>query len=147
MMRIHGSMVRRLTVSALFLFCVPALADEVKKETTVKETKVRTSDTPADSADRAADNTGKNREHRPTADQQKNNRSDLETTRQIRRALVTDKSLSVYAHNVKIIAQNGTITLKGPVRTEDEKRIVEKKAAEVAGEANIRSEIEIAPKK
>lgn len=98
----------------------------------------------------AADNTKVNQRDRqtsePTADQQRNNRSDLETTRLIRRALVKDKGLSMYAHNVKIIAQNGTVTLKGPVRSEDEKRAVEQKAADVAGAANIKNEIEIAPK-
>ncbi len=101
--------------------------------------------------DQPADNTGVNKRDRqaaePTAEQQKNNRSDLETTRLIRRAVVTDKSLSVYAHNIKIIAQNGVVTLKGPVRSEEEKQAIEKKAAEVAGAAQIKNEIEVAPKK
>ncbi len=79
-----------------------------------------------------------------TADQQKENKSDRETARQIRRAIVEDKSLSTYAHNIKIIAQNGTVTLKGPVRSEEEKRAVEKKASEIAGKGNVRSEIEVA---
>jgi osmotically-inducible protein OsmY len=79
----------------------------------------------------------------PTADQQKDNKSDRETTRQIRKALVGDKSLSTYAHNVKVIAQNGTVTLKGPVKSEDEKKAVEAKAAEVAGASNIKSEITV----
>lgn len=81
-----------------------------------------------------------------TADQQKENKSDRETARQIRRSIVKDKSLSTDAHNVKIIAQGGTVTLKGPVRTDEEKAAVEKKAAEVAGESNVKSEIEVAPK-
>jgi hyperosmotically inducible protein len=82
----------------------------------------------------------------PTADQQKENRSDRELTRQIRRALVKDKSLSTYAHNVKIIAQNGTVTLKGPVRSEQEKQTVEQKAAQIAGADKVTSEIQVAPK-
>ncbi len=81
-----------------------------------------------------------------TADQQKNNRSDRETTRQIRKALVADKTLSTYAHNVKVISQNGTVTLKGPVRSEDEKKSVEAKAAEVAGESNVKDELTVAAK-
>jgi len=98
--------------------------------------------------DRAADNTGQNRQlGEPTAEQQKNNRSDLEITRLIRRSLVTDKSLSLYAHNVKIVAQNGAVILKGPVRSDEEKQAVEKKAAEVAGAANVQSQLEVAPKK
>jgi len=101
--------------------------------------------------DQAADNTGKNRQAReamePTAEQQPSNRSDLELTRQIRRALVRDDNLSLYAHNVKIVAQNGTVTLKGAVRSADEKKTVEQKATEIAGAANVKSELEVAPKK
>jgi hyperosmotically inducible protein len=43
----------------------------------------------------------------PTADQQKNTRSDVEMTRQIRRALMADKSLSTYAHNIKSSRSRG----------------------------------------
>jgi hyperosmotically inducible periplasmic protein len=82
----------------------------------------------------------------PTADQQKDNRSDRDITKQIRRAIVQDKSLSTYAHNVKIITQNGQVTLKGPVRSEDEKRNIEAKAAEIAGENRVTSELDIKPK-
>ncbi len=62
-------------------------------------------------------------------------------------ALVKDKSLSTYAHNVKIIVQDGIVTLKGPVRSEEEKRAVEEKAAEAAGGADkIKSELEVSSK-
>jgi osmotically-inducible protein OsmY len=83
----------------------------------------------------------------PTADQQKNGQSDLELTRQIRRSIVQDASLSTYAHNVKIISQNGKVTLKGPVRSDDEKQAIEAKASEVAGKDNIVSELTIVPTK
>src|SRR5579862_4425932 len=70
-----------------------------------------------------ADNTKTNQRDRhnsePTADQQSNNRSDTDITKQVRHAIVADKSLSTYAHNVKIITQNGSVTLKGPVRSEE----------------------------
>ena len=97
----------------------------------------------------APDNTGTNKRDRNpsevTAQQQKENTTDRELTRQIRKALVADKSLSTYAHNIKVIAQNGTITLKGPVKTDEEKKAIEAKAAEVAGGADkIKSEIEVA---
>ena len=82
----------------------------------------------------------------PTADQQKENRSDLEITKEIRRSLTKDKSLSTYAHNVKVIAQNGKVTLKGPVRSDDEKSAVMAKAAQVAGETNINDEMTVVPK-
>ena len=94
-----------------------------------------------------ADNTKANKEDRDkkavTADQQKENKSDREITRQIRKAIVADKSLSTYAHNVKVIAQHGTVTLKGPVRSEEEKTAVEQKAAEVAGASNVKNEITV----
>jgi len=99
----------------------------------------------------APDNTKTNQRDRsqnePTADQQKENQSDRDLAAKVRQALVKDKSLSTYAHNVKIIAQGGTITLKGPVRSEEEKQAVETKAAEAAGGADkVRSEIEVAGK-
>ena len=83
----------------------------------------------------------------PTADQQKDNRSDRDITQQIRQSVVNDKSLSAYAHNVKIISENGMVTLKGPVRSDDEKRAVEIKAAEIVGQAKVTSELEVKPKK
>jgi osmotically-inducible protein OsmY len=97
----------------------------------------------------AADNTKVNERDRsqnePTADQQKDNRSDRDITQQIRQSIMKDKSLSTYAHNVKIITQHGQVTLKGPVRSEDEKRTVEAKASEVAGESKVTSELNIKP--
>lgn len=98
----------------------------------------------------AADNTKVNERDKdksqPTADQQKDNRSDRDITQQIRQSVMKDKSLSTYAHNVKIIAQNGMVTLKGPVRSDDEKRTVETKAAEVVGQDKVTSELEGKPK-
>jgi hyperosmotically inducible protein len=82
----------------------------------------------------------------PTADQQKENSSDRQLTQKIRRAVVEDKSLSTSAHNVKIISQNGTVTLKGPVKSEEEKQTIETKATEVAGQGKVKNEIEVAPK-
>lgn len=81
-----------------------------------------------------------------TADQQKQGLTDRTLTQQIRKALMKDKSLSTYAHNVKIVAQNGVVTLRGPVRSEEERRSVEAKAAEIAGRDNVKSEISVAPK-
>jgi hyperosmotically inducible periplasmic protein len=95
------------------------------------------------------DNTRLNTQDRdkasPTADQQKDNRSDREITQQIRQSLVKDKSLSSYGHNVKVITQNGQVTLKGPVHSEEEKKAIEAKATEVAGENKVSSELNIKP--
>lgn len=97
-----------------------------------------------------ADNTKTNqRDQNPneaTADQQKNNRSDQDITQQIRQAIMKDKSLSTYAHNVKIITQDGQVTLKGPVRSEDEKKAIEAKATEIAGENKVTDELDVKAK-
>lgn len=79
----------------------------------------------------------------PTADQQNNDNQDVETTRKIRRALTRNDTLSSYAHNVKIITQKGQVLLKGPVRSADEKRIVEAAAIQIAGGDRVKSELEI----
>ena len=93
----------------------------------------------------AADNTKMNKKDRkksePTADQGKNNATDRDIMRKIRRAVVSDKSLSTYAHNVKIIAQGGKVTLKGTVHTEQEKSAIAEKAAGVAGAGNVTNAI------
>ena len=98
-----------------------------------------------------ADNTKANKRDRAegavTADQQKENASDRDITQTIRRALMADKALSTYAHNVKIVAQDGQVTLMGPVRTDEEKKSVEAKAIEVAGAGRVTNEITIAPTK
>lgn len=81
----------------------------------------------------APDNSARNKNHTTTADQQPENKTDLEITRDIREAIVADKSLSTYAHNVKIMTQNGAVTLRGPVNSVEERQTVAAKAANVAG--------------
>jgi hyperosmotically inducible protein len=88
-------------------------------------------------------NKGDRDKSQPTADQAKNNLSDRDMMQQIRKAVVDDKSLSTYAHNVKIIAKNGKVTLKGPVHTEEEKKAIEAKAVEVAGADNVTNTITV----
>ena len=106
---------------------------------------------PATSGQQPSDNTKINQRDRnqsePTADQQKENGSDRALAQQVRRALVKDKSLSTYAHNIKVIAQNGVVTLKGPVHSDQEKQAIEAKAAEAAGGPDkIKSEIDVSNK-
>jgi osmotically-inducible protein OsmY len=103
----------------------------------------------ADSTRVGADNSAINkRDNEPaelTADQQKNNHSDVDLTAKIRRSVVSDKSLSTNAHNVKIIAQNGRVTLKGPVNSEAEKINIEQRASSIAGQSNVKNEIDVKP--
>ena len=104
-----------------------------------------TSQQPAPAPDNTKINERDRSTNEPTADQQKDNRSDRDITQQIRQSIMKDKSLSTYAHNVKIIARNGQVTLKGPVRSEEEKKAIEAKAAQVAGENKVTSELNIKP--
>ncbi len=97
----------------------------------------------------AADNTKVNERDRnqnePTAGQQANNPTDRAISQKIRQSLMADKSLSTYAQNVKIITQNGQVTLKGPVRSETEKQVIEQKAVEVAGTNHVTNELDVKP--
>lgn len=51
----------------------------------------------------------------------------------VRSAIVVDKSLSTMAHNVKIMVEGGTVTLRGPVQSAEEKAKVESLAKRVKG--------------
>ena len=94
------------------------------------------------------DNTKQNKDQtNPTADQQKMNPADRTITQKIRKAIHEDTTLSTYAHNVKIITQDGKVTLRGPVRSEEEKSNIEAKAVAVAGQGNVTNQLEIAPTK
>jgi hyperosmotically inducible protein len=92
-------------------------------------------------------NTRDRNEAEATADRQKMNPADRELTRKIRSAVMDDKSLSTYAHNVKIISQDGVVTLKGPVRSDEERKTIEAKAAEIAGSGSVRNQMTVAAPK
>lgn len=82
-----------------------------------------------------------------TADQQKNDSTDLDLTKRIRQSVVADKSLSTYGHNVKIVAVNGMVTLNGVVSNADEKMKIGQKAMSIAGEGHVVDELKVvAPK-
>src|ERR1700734_3879841 len=67
-----------------------------------------------------SDNSKQNRDQSsPTADKQKSNPTDRGLPQKIRKSIMSDKDLSTYAHNFKIIAQNGKVTLLLPVRSDD----------------------------
>jgi len=78
-----------------------------------------------------------------TAGEQSSAKSDVELTRQIRRAVVKDDSLSMLAHNVKIVAANGAVTLRGPVKTEQEKVAIANKAEQIAGPNKVDNQLEV----
>ena len=95
----------------------------------------------APGSDNSRTNTG---ERELTSMDQGNSTQDVEMTQKIRRALTSDKDLSTYAHNVKVITREGAVYLKGPVRSAEEKRKVEDAARKVAG-AMVTSELTVTP--
>jgi len=102
---------------------------------------------PTKSKEAPPDNTKVNRAGEVNAASQKNGKHDLAITQNIRKAIVADKSLSTYAHNVKVITENGFVTLKGPVRSDDERKSIAAKAADVAGKERVANELTVAPDK
>ena len=116
------------------VFCISLMATPIPRYQETQQT--------------APDNTKKNKDQTsPTADQQKMNPADRAITQKIRKAIHEDNSLSNYAHNIKIITQDGKVTLRGPVRSEEEKNNLQAKAAAVAGQDNVTNQLEIAPPK
>jgi hyperosmotically inducible protein len=102
--------------------------------------------TQAPAPDNTKVNQGDQNKSNTTADRQAENKSDRDIAQQIRQAVMNDKSLSTYAHNVKIISQDGAVTLKGPVRTDGEKRAIEAMAAQIVGQDKVTSQLEVKPK-
>ena len=78
-----------------------------------------------------------------TPGDQGNNQTDLKITQQIRQAVMADGALSFTAKNVKIITQNGKVTLRGPVKSEDERSRIEAAARKVAGTAQVDNQLEV----
>jgi hyperosmotically inducible periplasmic protein len=75
------------------------------------------------------------------------NAADRALTKKIRKAIHEDTTLSTYAHNIKIISQDGKVTLRGPVRSDEEKTNIEAKAVAAAGQGNVSNELQVAPPK
>jgi osmotically-inducible protein OsmY len=93
-----------------------------------------------------ADNTARNAQSpsAKTATDQAENETDREISANVRKAVVADDSLSMDAHNVKIITSGGVVTLRGPVKTQQEKTAIETKAKQVAGVVRVENLLEVA---
>jgi len=104
----------------------------------------------AEQYQKAPDNTGKNVRDRGDATltpmDQGGSAADREVTASIRKAIVADDSLSINAHNVKIITADGVVTLRGPVKTAKEKATVAGVAAKAAGVKRVDNQLEVEAK-
>jgi hyperosmotically inducible periplasmic protein len=94
-------------------------------------------------AQAAPDNTKQNTDHATTADSQSNASADRATTAKVRKAIMADKNLSTYAHNVKVITSNGQVTLKGPVKSEEEKQQIVSDASAVVSAENVTNQLTV----
>ena len=94
-----------------------------------------------------ADNTAMNQRDRSgesqTSGDQSNSSADLKITQAIRQALMKDSELSATAKNIKIITNNGHVTLRGPVKTAQEKVKIDQLAKSAAGGAQIDNQLDI----
>ena len=104
----------------------------------------------ADNKKVAPDNTATNERDRSgetkTSGDQSNSSADLKITQAIRQALIKDSGLSVTAKNIKIITTNGQVTLRGPVKTAQEKAKIDQLARSAAGGAQINDQLEVTNK-
>ena len=118
-----------------------------------KDDRVRTSDDgvagvppPEPSERREANNAAVNqRDHERATTVPRDQRDDLKTTQQIRQAVVKDSSLSVQAKNVKIVSEDGRVTLRGPVKTTAERTAIADHAEHVVGAGRVDNQLEVAP--
>jgi len=98
-------------------------------------------------ATKAADNTARNVRDRNdrtlTPLNQGNSQADINTTAQIRKEVVANKTMSVNAQNAKIITNNGQVTLRGPVNSAEEKRIIGEIADRIAQSGNVDNQLEV----
>jgi hyperosmotically inducible periplasmic protein len=91
------------------------------------------------------DNSKTNADHKKTADDQPNGSNDRLITAKARKVIMADKGLSSYAHNIKIITMNGQVTLKGPVKSEEEKQRIINDLADVIPAGNVTNQLTVKP--
>jgi len=101
----------------------------------------------ADDEKTKADNTATNERDRSgetkTSGDQSNSSADLKITQAIRQALMKDSELSTTAKNIKIITDNGQVTLRGPVKNAQEKAKIDQLAKSAAGGAKIEDQLDV----
>lgn len=97
--------------------------------------------------DNTKKNAGDDRPNAVTAQDQGGSEQDREITQQVRQLVVKDDSLSTAAKNVKIVTIEGVVTLRGPVKSTEEKTTLASFAKNVAGVKRVDNELEVDPDK
>jgi hyperosmotically inducible protein len=116
-----------LALACLTACALGTLADDDKKTE------------PDNTATNERDRSGQTR----TSGDQSNSSADLKTTQAIRQALMKDDGLSMTAKNIKIVTAGGQVTLRGPVKTAEEKAKIDQLAKSAAGDAKIDDQLEV----
>jgi len=143
-----------MKVVTVFLTLVVLAGCESRPNSTTNSTSSGTS-TPTKRADKSAeasetsrDNTTVNMRDKSqttlTPVDQNENKKDVDITASIRKQVVATE-MSTNAHNAKIITQDGKVTLRGPVKSEDEKKQIEKIAHDVSGVSSVDNQLEVQP--
>lgn len=132
-------MVKNLTLLVLSCFLLMGIGCSSKVEQTSAESKSPAITDADNTARNAADRAGATQ----TSGDQAENATDLKISADVRQAVVGDKSLSTNAHNVKIITSGGIVTLRGPVKSREERESIESKAKQVAGVIRVENLLEI----
>ena len=144
---VFGAVVFALALSAPAAFAATAATDQQPTAAPTREPAPAASPARTDTPARPADNTGINARDKsgqttlPT--DQSSAKSDLDLAAAIRKGIVDDKSLSTMAQNVKVVTQNGTVTLRGPVKNEEEKRQIGQIARLTAGVTRVDNQIDV----
>ena len=128
----------------LFVSILMAYSSQGQQATPTPRDPTGSDSTEADNTKRNASEQNKNTD---TAEKQSNSKDDLALTQKIRQAVMKDGSLSMSAKNIKIIVQDGKITLKGPVDSQQEKDSIGTKAREIAGKDKVDNQLEVKVKK
>jgi hyperosmotically inducible periplasmic protein len=128
---------KNATVSLVFMFLILGCSKDNQSK----------NDQPTQTAAVEADNTGRNVRDRSdvtkTPTDQSENEADRAITQTIRQNILADSSLSANAKNVKIITVDGTVTLRGPVKSEKEKTEIVAKAQQLTGVKRVDDQLEI----
>jgi hyperosmotically inducible protein len=105
---------------------------------------------PSPTANDNKDNTATNSRDQPggamTPIDQGTGAADLETTQEIRKAVLADESLSFDAKNAKIITKDGVVYLRGPVKDEGERATIERRARQIANTDSIVNQLDVEQK-
>ena len=113
-----------------------------------KNNEASKSDEPAQTAAVEPDNSGRNVRDADattkTPGDQSESEPDRTITQNVRQAVTADDSISTNGKNVKIITVDGTVTLRGPVKSEQEKTNIAAKAQQIAGVKKVDNQLEIA---